>query len=207
MGTNYYAHKIPTKKRKLELASLINTEDFDNIVEEINKTFGKFGMDCGNSTGGIIHLGKQSAGWKFLWNPNIYTIHNGHMEYEDEEHTRGRFVPDPDTYYKLYPLTKEGIWNFINAPDIVIYDEYGEKQNKEEFFNNTINSNTWRGREAWDSKSYTEWEREKNPYWRTFRCESNLINKLIEEGYKMISEDNSDFYSDGLRFSTNTEFS
>lgn len=208
MGTNYYARKIPTKKRKLELCSLINTEDFHKIREEVENTFGRFELDYDrNPVGGEIHLGKMSGGWKFLWNPNIYTIRNGHMEYTNEEHTSGKFVPDPDTYFDLYPLTKEGIWNFINQPDIVIYDEYGKKQDTKEFFNTAINWTTWQGREAWDSKTYMEYARKKNPYYPIYRCNGPFIAELVKRGYKMISEDNSDFYSDGLRFSTSIEFS
>lgn len=210
MGTNFYARIIPSKKRKLELASLINTEDFYKINEEIQKTFGTYGVDYdGNVTGGIVHLGKRSGGWKFLWNPNIYIIHNGHCEYFDNGNGSRtcKWIKDSNTYYYVYPLTKEGIWNFINRPNIVVYDEYNKKQDKEKFFNDAVNWTTWNGEEAWDSKTYNEWERSQNPNWITYKCSGDLIEKLISDGYKMISESNSDFYSDGLRFSTSTEFS
>ena len=203
MGTNYYARKIPTKKRKLELCSLINTEDFHKIIEEVENTFGRFELDYDrNPVGGEIHLGKMSGGWKFLWNPNIYTIRNGHMEYTNEEHTSGKFVPDPDTYFDLYPLTKEGIWNFINQPDIVIYDEYGKKQDTKEFFDTAINWTTWQGKEAWDADSYHKAHLTE----RVWSCKNEFTDLLEMEGFEL-SEYKSDFYSDGLRFSTSIEFS
>lgn len=216
MGTNYYGHIIPTKKRKLELFKLINNEDFSKVTDEINKTFGRFELDYdGKPTGGVVHLGKRSAGWKFLWNPNIYLKRNGHLE--TNKNSKGsyssKWIPEPNSAFYLYPLTKKGIKNFIDREDVVIYDEYGDRQDKEEFFNTAVNWTTWidyetrKEKEAWDSKSYTEWERSKNPNWRTYKCSGEYIELLKSEGIKFISEDNSDFYSDGLRFATNNEFS
>ena len=46
---------------------------------------------------GEIHLGKRSGGWKFLFNPN---------------------------YERYYPLTKEGLMNFLKRDDVIIYTEY-----------------------------------------------------------------------------------
>lgn len=189
MGTNYYARVIPTKKRKLELFSLINTDKWNEILEETHKIFDNFHpYNINDPITGVIHLGKRSAGWKFLWNPNIYLIRNGY------------------TYY-VYSLNKESIWNFINRPDIEIYDEYGEKQDKKEFFDMAINWITWKGKEAWDSKSYAEYERSKNPNYKDYSSRGEYIDLLLNEGFKMASESNHDFYSDGLRFATTTEFS
>lgn len=200
MGTNYYARVIPTKKRKQELCDLINkSSDFEDIINEINKTYGNFEYYV-KPSGGVIHLGKRSAGWKFLWNPNIWIEHTGHME-------GGKYIPDPPITYEIYPLTKEGIKNFIDREDIEIYDEYGEFQDKEEFFDMAINWTTWREREAWDSKSYEEYELLQNSNYRPYICSGEYIDILKSKGYKMISDTNSDFYSDGLRFSTNNQFS
>jgi len=210
MGTNFVARIIPTKKRKSELCELLNQEDFYTIQEEVNKTFGHFKLDYdGNPIGGEVHLGKRSGGWKFLWNPNIYIVRHGHSEwtYNENGSRSGRWITEPNTAFYLYPLTKEGIKSFIDREDVVIYDEYGKKQDKEEFFDEAINWVTWQGREAWDSKSYTEWERNKNPNWKVYHCTGEYIDLLKSEGFEMISEDNSDFYSDGLRFATSTEFS
>lgn len=62
---------------------------------------------------------------------------------------------------------------------------------------------TWNGKEAWDAASYeAEYPRESR-----WQCSSELINLLEREGYKFGSWTRSDFYSDGLRFSTSTDFS
>ena len=83
MGTNYYARILPSKKRKDEIKKAIDDNDFNNIKRSIGKTYGSPCMDYDDTTtycGGEIHLGKRSAGWKFLWNPNWYKIPKGHME-------------------------------------------------------------------------------------------------------------------------------
>lgn len=55
--------------------------------------------------------------------------------------------------------------------------------------------------EALDSRLY----KEIHPS-RIHISRSELIKALEEEGHKMISKSLSDFYSDGLRFSTSTYF-
>lgn len=210
MGTNYYGRIIPTKKRKAELINSIVENDFREIRKKVDELYGHFSVDWdGEITGGEIHLGKRSGGWKFLWNPNIYIIRHGHTEWIDngDGSKYGKWITEPDTYYYVYPLTKKGIWNFIKRKDVEIYDEYNEKQDKKEFFDMAVNWTTWNGEEAWDSKSYNEFERERNPNWRSYSCSGEYTNMLEKEGFTFISEDKSDFYSDGLRFSTNTEFS
>lgn len=208
MGTNFYARIIPTKKRKSELIKLIESEDFEKIKNEINKTFGSFELDYNNvPVGGEIHLGKRSAGWKFLWNPNIYIIKNGHLVEKCIEGRKSyKWVSESDTAFYLYPLTKEGIKKFIDRKDVVIYDEYGKKQDKDTFFKEAVEWVEWNGEEAWDSKSYEEYEKNNNPKWKTYICSGEYVDLLKKEGFKMISETNSDFYSDGLRFATNNKF-
>ena len=200
MGTNFYALKLPTKERKKKLIELLDSKNFDEIISEVDNTFGKFEMDGNVPVGGKIHLGKRSSGWKFLWNPNIYCIKQGHVE----NHS---WVWDPDIHFSLYPLTKVGIWNFIKNPNIIIINGYDEIQDKEKFFNMAINWTTYDGKPAWDSKSYTEWEKSQGNNYHCEKCKNDLINHLISEGYKMISESCTDFYSDNLRFSTSTDFS
>lgn len=202
MGTNYYARVIPTKKRRLQLCMLINeSKDFDNIINEVNKTYGNCELHSSEDIiEGVIHLGKRSAGWKFLWNPNIWIEHTGHIE-------NGKYVSDPPIPRYIYPLTKKGIKEFIDRADIEIYDEYNEKQDKDIFFKEAVEWTTWKGKEAWDSKSYEEWELSENPNYKHYICSGEYIDMLKAEGYKMISDTNSDFYSDGLRFATNNQFS
>ena len=78
MGTNFYAHIIPTKERKNKIKNLIDSDKFNLITEEVEKTYGDFkAYEMDETPSGIIHLGKRSAGWKFLWNPNIYLLEMG----------------------------------------------------------------------------------------------------------------------------------
>lgn len=208
MGTNYYARIIPTKERKKELCELINNSyNWDEIIKQVNTTFSNFEINYDSKpVGGIIHLGKRSGGWKFLWNPNIYIIHNGHLE-------DNRWVVDPDSYYFVYPLTKNGIWDFINQPNVEVWNEYGEKQDKKEFFDMAINWGTWinhetgEEKEAWDGKSYELYEQSKGHYSRFLPKETDpYIQALISNGFN-VNWPYTDFYSDGLRFATNNEFS
>lgn len=144
---------------------------------------------------GYIHLGKRSGGWKFLWNPNIYQIRNGHMKEVEPGHFK--YIPDPDTPYYMYPLTKKGIKSFIDRKDIEIFNEYNEKEDKEEFFKMALN---W-DKESFDSDSYHL----AYPDEKVWSCKNEYTNFLESLGYKL-SQDKSDFYSDGLRFSTSTDF-
>ena len=67
MGTNIYARLYPDnqerKKLVLKIKDAIMTNEPDmyyqieNILEEYKSKYS------------VIHLGKQSAGWKFLWAP------------------------------------------------------------------------------------------------------------------------------------------
>lgn len=202
METNYYARILPTKERKEEIKKAIDSDDFKKISDLIYETydahqyayeFEDFGVQ------GVIHLGKSSGGWKFLWNPNVYVKRNGHTEKEEVEpgHTIYRFVKEPDSLVYLYPLTKEGIREFISKDNVEIFDEYNEKQDKEEFLGFAFN------KEGIDSKTYYE----KYPKERSYSCSSELITLLEKEGIDFISNSRSDFYSDGLRFATCTEFS
>lgn len=211
MGTNYYAHIIPTKERKDEIKKAIDNDDFPLVTKLLDITHGNFrySWEGKEFVGGVVHLGKASYGWKFLWNPNIYLVRNGHMEYiEYKGGKSGRYIIDPDTAEYLYPLTKKGIKSFIDRDDIEIYDEYNEKQNKEEFWQMAVNHTTWRDPQtenvvpAWDADTYIK----EHPKEKYRSCENDYTDLLEKEGFKL-SRDKSDFYSDGLRFATSIEFS
>lgn len=212
MGTNYYAHIIPSKKRKKELIDAIEANDFSLIEKLTAEMYGSVKMYWGTDEieGGVVHLGKRSGGWKFLWNPNVFQIRNGHSELIDnpDGSRSSRWIPEPDTAKYLYPLTKRGIKKFIDRKDVEVYDEYGEKQDKEEFWDMAINWTTWEDhetgevKEAWDADSYDK----EFPNERKFSCRNEYTDFLESLGYKL-STYKSDFYSDGLRFSTSTEFS
>lgn len=194
MGCNYYARIIPTKERKKELHDAIEANDFCLIQLLTREMYGKLEKDLDNElTGGEVHLGKASGGWKFLWNPNVYVVRNGHLE--DVNGTR-KYIPDPDTPLYLYPLTKQGLHDFIFRKDVLVYDEYDELQDKEEFWQMALEN------EGWDAAEY-EKEYSKHIYPVT----GELTDLLKAEGYQFTSMSNSDFYSDGLRFAGYTDFS
>lgn len=211
MGTNFYARIIPSRQRKEEIKKLIDSNDFKAITEAVKDTYGTFETYVDTAlVQGEVHLGKRSGGWKFLWNPNMHIIRNGHLEEQEIEkgHTFSRYIPEPNTAFYVYPLTKQGIKNFIDREDVEVFDEYGDKQDKEEFFDMAVNWVTWKDhktgkiKEAWDSKTYHEETKE-----RIYTCDNELVRYLSEHGTEFISESRTDFYSDGLRFATIIDFS
>lgn len=205
MGTNYYAHIIPAKQRKIKLHHAIDLNDFDLINELVNEMYGKIEKhwETQEITGGIVHLGKRSSGWKFLWNPNAYVIRHGHVE---DVNGQRRWVEEPNTGKYLYPLTKQGLHDFIFREDVLVYDEYHELQDKEEFWQMALSWGYDKDNEGWDDASYEDYERKQNKY-HQYPVTGELTDFLREEGYKFTSSSNSDFYSDGLRFAGYTDFS
>ena len=195
MGTNYYARIIPSKQRKKELNDAIEANDFPLIKQLTDEIYGRLEKSYDNDEllGGEVHLGKASCGWKFLWNPNVYVVRNGHMEDVNGERI---YIPDPNTPLYLYPLTKQGLHDFIFREDVLIYDEYDELQDKEEFWQMALKE------EGLDAAEY---EREYSKH--IYPVTGELTDLLKAEGYQFTSRSNSDFYSDGLRFAGYTDFS
>lgn len=199
MSTNYYARIIPSIESKTKLQKAIESNDFETIEELTVKLYSRLHLDNNELVGGSVHLGKRSGGWKFLWNPNVYIIRDIYKDEDRGEYRLGKYVGK-----FLYKLSKEGIKEFIQRDDVEIYDEYGEIQNKDEFFKMAINWVTWKNREAWDSKTYYE-DHPGDYDGYTFR--NDLTKYLDQESIDYISDSHTDFYMDGLRFSTSTDFS
>lgn len=103
MGTNFYAIILPTKKRKQELIDAINNDDVYSVKDICEENYSKIGR-YNVSDYGILHLGKQSSGWKFLWDPNVYEIGNQIKQF--------------------YDFNKESIRKFLSQDNIKIVDEY-----------------------------------------------------------------------------------
>lgn len=98
MGTNFY-YKIPLKKREIEdLRNAITEDPALTDFEELCIAY---------TEGHVIHLGKRSAGWQFLWDLN-----NG-------------------DYYKD---NLQSIKDFLNNSGGWVENEYGEKFTVEGFF-------------------------------------------------------------------------
>lgn len=210
MGTNYYARIIPTKERKKELHDAIEADDFPLINRLTREMYSSIERnldaywDAVELIGGVVHLGKASSGWKFLWDPNIFVLRNGHME--DVNGIR-KYIPDPNTALYTYPLTKKGLKTFIDREDVLIYDEYDKLQNKEEFWKMALEWGYDKDNIGWDSASYEAWEEKNNKNYRTYPITGELTDLLRSEGYKFTSSSHSDFYSDGLRFAGFIDFS
>ena len=197
MSTNYYCHIIPSKKRKKELYDAIEANHVSLIDKLKTEMYDSIQLNYDNEIiGGKVHLGKISCGWKFLWNPNVFVVRQGHLE---DSPSGRRYVPDPSIPKYFYPLTKKGLHDFIFRKDVEVYDEYGEKQNKEEFWKEALE---WGQSDGWDAAAY-----EKEYKEHIYPVTGELTDLLKQEGYKFTSSSNSDFYSDGLRFAGFTEFS
>ena len=200
MSTNYYARIIPSVESKTKLQEAIEKNDFNTIDELTTKMYAQLGIDNGKFYGGKIHLGKRSAGWKFLFNPN---------------------------YERYYPLTKKGLMDFLKRDDVIIYteyfsfrkdDEYSEYRyvddpdsaNRKEYLwtaEQFINMATkWGYPNDWDGESYEKYEKERNPSYNGYERFGDREREefWIKRGY---NPSYYNFYNDGLRWSTCCEFS
>lgn len=205
MGTNFYARIIPTQKRKDEIKQAIDKNDFNKIQELVLNTYSKphytYNSNGNKYEGGEIHLGKRSGGWKFLWNTNWYKIIDGHVENEDKGNgvVSSHFVIDnPYKVFKYYDLTKKSIKQFIDREDIEIFNEYDEKQNKDDFWNMAL---SWGKEDGWDFETY--YSKHKDMHYLDCSCD---YTKFLEHYGFVMNKGKSDFYSDGLLFSTSTDF-
>jgi len=155
MGTNYYAVRKLPNSIKGKICDLIENDLYDEANELFETNYEK------------VHIGKQSYGWKFLFNYN---------------------------HFKYYDLNRKSIDKFLRNEDIILYNEYGEVINVDDFWeiveknkNKLDNMEYYKNNE---NLSFILME-EIVPY--------DLKGKYNVEGYE--------FYSDNLRFSTSTEFS
>lgn len=137
-----------------------------------------------------IHLGKRSGGWKFLFNPN---------------------------HEKYYKLTKESLYNFLNREDIIIYDEYFDRNFKysndpdkghclwtaKQFMDMATNWGYSTKNPGWSGKEYEEWEKsQRNNYSGYLK-----YGDSYEQEWKKYSPEYYNFFNDGLRWSTCCDFS
>lgn len=191
MGTNYYARIIPKEEDKQKLIDAINDNKYDIIENLVSELYGRRNDYSG--IGNEIHLGKRSGGWKFLWNPNVIKVWDSEAcDY---------------AYNYVYPLTKEGITNFVMKEDVIITDEYGEQYTPEDFLEMAF---SWGEPNGYTGKTYEESHKEesgyKNYYWskkyqRSMHSENDEM--WFDLGYIV---EYYDFESDGLRFATSVNF-
>lgn len=190
MSTNYYARIIPKEEDKQKLINAINNNQYDIIEDLASELYGN--RNEYTRKGNVIHLGKRSCGWKFLWNSNVIRYCDGYVDSETKE-----FVP-VWKYDQVYPLTKQGITDFCSRKDVIITDEYGETFSTEEFLEMAF---SWGEPDGLTSKEYQENPKYDAPPY--FGCKREN-EKWEDLGFKV---EYYDFESDGLRFSTSINFS
>ena len=115
MGTNFYAkinmHARDKERINNHIESLSgalasnNVSKFGDALDDLVYDWGEVKQET------LIHLGKRSSGWAFLWDLN-------NMKY--------------------YKPTLESIISFIKESDAVIEDEYGAAFTLDEFLNDEI---------------------------------------------------------------------
>ena len=106
MGTNFY-YKIPLKKRDKDILHKIIDKFPEEDVYDLKEKLAEIERNS------VIHLGKRSYGWQFLWD-----YHNG----------------------EYYGASLKSIKKYLRDKGGIIQDEYGEKFTIEEFFNGEIGS-------------------------------------------------------------------
>ena len=178
MGTNFYARRIiPSENDRVVIGGYISSDDMADAIESDVSEFDS--IDQYVSKGNQIHLGKRSAGWKFLWNPNVYRVN--------------------DSWDFTYPLTKQGIADFLNQEGMVITDDYGKTYEPDEFLAMAFN---WCV-DGLDAKEY-----QTNPKYGAGTYfyghdDPKVAEKWMSLGFK---SEYCNFYSDGLVFSTSVNF-
>ena len=201
MGTNFYARIIPKEDEKNELINKIVNDKFNEIEDLASELYGK--RDQYTRKGNVIHLGKRSCGWKFLWNPNIIKYWDSHMDPETKEYV------SVVKYDYVYPLTKQGITEFVMREDVVITDEYGDQQDPKEFLEMAF---SWGEPDGWVGKTYEEDPRSgpssyRNYYWSE-KYQRGMHTQEDEMWFDLgYIVEYYDFEADGLRFSTSINFS
>lgn len=200
MGTNFYARILPKEDEKNELINKIINNKFDEIEDLASELYGN--RNEYTRKGNVIHLGKRSCGWKFLWNSNIIRYCDGYIDSETKE-----FVP-VWKYDQIYPLTKQGITDFCNREDVVITDEYGEQYTPKEFLKMAF---SWGQLDGYTGKTYEESHKEessyRNYYWSE-KYQRGMHSKDDEMWFDLgYIVEYYDFEADGLRFSTSINFS
>lgn len=184
MSINYFARILPTKERINALHEAVSLsaegENWASLITVLKQTY------CLNTpwnNGGSIHLGKRSAGRKFLWNSNI---REKVVEWSED------YAPLKYDYEYLYPLTHEGITNFIMREGVIIVNEYEEVQDKKKFLDMAFN---------WDGITNKDWH-------TMYPKEKVYIDKEDAELIKRAgyTPQYNEFINDDLLFSTALEF-
>ncbi len=119
-----------------------------------------------------IPVGHRAGGWKFSWSP-----YNKHIK----------------------TLDVKGIKEFVYRDDVVIYNEYREIMNKDEFLEMAFN---WGKDDGWDSETYHKEHPDERRY-PVSEYQHQVCRALNNRGLSVKFNDSyqCEFYSDGLRWS------
>ena len=130
-----------------------------------------------------LHLGKRSGGRKFQWCANIIEENCATME--------NGSVIIRHKYRCRYPLTKQGITNFIMQENLEVVDEYGDIQNKHEFLEMAFN---------WCSKGLLPSDETDTYFWdySSYQEKFKQLGKFGQLGIEFKSPADYSFINDGL---------
>lgn len=103
-----------------------------------------------------------------------------------------KFAWNPFNPY-IRSLTKEAVVQFISRPEVRVYDEYRTLQDKAEFLEMAF---SWDG---WDSNAYAAKYPEEHRF--SLRDAQAKTKEILKKDIKFTSPTQSDFESDGLRWS------
>ena len=117
MGTNYYAYKKLTKEQKNKIVQSLENDEYDSVIFDINQLSNE------------VHIGKQSYGWKFIFNPNLF---------------------------KYYEPTIKSIDDYLRGDNILLKDEYGRKISIDEFWKMVENSKDKLDNREYNQKHHDE---------------------------------------------------
>lgn len=191
MSTNYYLQHRPTDTQIDDLITLVKSskdgKHFKDIINLVHEMYDEPNEYDQSKEWGKLHIGKRSRGWKFQWCPNIIKHNMSCMEY-------GKYIPKYEYEFR-YPLTKQGLTDFIMKDDIVVIDEYNEVQDKVEFLEMAF---SWYP-DGYDSHSYNS---ETKLY--DFSKDQEKYKSL---GFEFQSAYDTDFFNDGLRWTIHENFS
>lgn len=148
MGTNYYLRQKISNDKKELMKSLIDQGNFNELKDMTPKD---------------IHIGKQSCGWKFLWNANRF-------EY---------FEP-----------TIESLYDFLKSGDI--YDEYGTKYDFDTFINKKIKITTGCDGLEWCREHNEGWwctSEDADRFKNLYNIDVNSTGEFYIEGHRFTIHD------------------
>lgn len=119
MGTNFY-YKIPLKQRQVKELRESITADMDlTIFHELYENMTK---------GHIVHLGKRSAGWQFLWDYNDGEYYKANLQSIREFLEKGEGYIENE-YYERFTVNgffediKDWLYKDEDHCDMISYHE------------------------------------------------------------------------------------